>query len=730
MALILAVIYRTIKKEGKLLSIEDINKWVIKESEDNRGILDILQRATSSDLNATYSYKCSPNYMYGDDNDISDVGKTSVSPFMANKLNFESLRMTQVTQSRKTTVFLDLNENKRMASIQSKKANKIPLELFILREKFENIKAVRLSLKKDNLYTELIPMDQNDIIYSIFVLSNLKLLFQNLIGIEADLSNEIILKDGIVDINNYYEQILKENKKNRKMTFYKSENKIRVYDVFQNKQIYNQNNKSAEEVESSDNFSMFNIKDINIEDTKKNQEKFINKHIYSLHMIMIYWFFITKLSELRSFNLTIPINYEDKILLMLKESKIILFEFNIFNNMSNKLTEVTIDFNSLENKLFQQIISFLFVNTQLTRCNLCLFPPEEYFEPRHLFNLLTQYSKSKFYKSDIKPGEEIDVFILRKMSEFFENNINKLFCYFYQMTKIKDISLIFDIPSIMNKVSNYEMIILKFIINIFLLIKSRNTFRSITILSDNLYFDNRKHPFLTEFLENMDLFNKKKSQIESLTLKFRIYEIHNLYRIIPYNVNHLSLGSFDLYSFKYFVEYITSSEFCVHSQIQYLQITLSNTIITLDEECYNALEKLLIYYPKNLEEICINTSIYANKEQIENLIKKTNYNKISKISFFLNLNNNDENNDNNENNENKMFVTPKKNKLNAEKSNENELDLYYIQKNEDYETFKNYILNMMYKVGKKYNKDFMDFNIFSQLEKFLCNKGKKKVVIQ
>ena len=730
LALILAVIYRTIKKEGKLLSIEDINKWVIKESEDNRGILDILQRATSSDLNATYSYMCSPNYMYGDDNDISDVGKTSVSPFMANKLNFESLRMTQVTQSRKTTAFLDLNENKRMTSIQSKNANKIPLELFILREKFENIKAVRLSLKKDNLYTELIPMDQNDIIYSIFVLSNLKLLFQNLIGIEADLSNEIILKDGIVDINNYYEQMLKENKKNRKMTFYKSENKIRIFNVFQNKQIYSQNNKSAEEVESSDNFSMFNIKDINIEDTKKNQEKFINKHIYSLHMIMIYWYFITKLSELISFNLTIPINYEDKILLMLKESKIILFDFNIFNNMSSKLTEVTIDFNSLENKLFQQIISFLFVNTQLTKCNLSLFPPEEYFEPRHLFNLLIQSSKSKFYKSEIKPGEEIDIFILRKMSEFFENNINKLFCYFYQMTKIKEISLIFDIPSIMNKVSNYEMIILKFIINIFLLIKSRNTFRNITIISDNLNFDNRKHPFLTEFLENMDLFNKKISKIESLTLKFRINEIHNLYRIIPYNVNHLSLGSFDLPSFKYFVEYITSSEYCVHSQIQYLQITLSNTIITLDEECYNALEKLLIYYPKNLEEIRINTSIYANKEQIENLIRKTNYNKISKISFFLNLTNNDENNDNNENNENKMFVTPKKNKLNAEKSNENGLDLYYIQKEKDYETFKNYILNMMYKVGKKYNKDFMDFNIFSQLEKFLFNKGKKKVIIQ
>ena len=726
LAHILAVIYRTIKKEGKLLSIEDVNKWVNKESGDNRGILDDLQRA-NGDLNATYNYICSPNYMYGDENDISDVGKASISPFMTNKINFESLRITQVTQSRKTTAFLDLNENKRMGSIQNRNTNRIPLELFILREKFENIKTVRLSLKKhDPLYNESIPMDQNDIIYTIFVLSNLKLLFQNLIGIEADLSNEIILKDGIADINNYYESILRENKKNRKMTYYKSENKIRIYDVYKNKQLYSQNNKNAEEIESSDNFSMFGKKDMGIDDTKKNQEKFINKHIYSLHMIIIYWYFITKLSELRSFNITIPINYEDKILLMLKESKIILFDFNIFNNMSYKLTEVTIDFNSLENKLFQQIVSFLFVNTQLTKCNLCLFPPEEYFEPRHLFNLLTQCSKSKFYKSEIKPGEEIDVFILRKMSEFFETNINKLFCYFYQMTKIKEISLIFDIPSIMSKVSNYEMIILKFVLNIFILIKSRNTFRNITILSDNLNFDNRKHPFLTEFLETMDLFNKQKSKIESLTLKFRIYEIHNLYRIIPYNVSHLSLGAFDLTSFKYFVEYITSSEFCVHSQIQYLQITLSNSILTLDEECYNTLEKLLINYPKNLEEICINTSIFANKEQIEKLIKNTNYNKISKISFYLNLNNNDDNNDNNEI---KMF-TPKKNKSNAEKSNKNGLDLYYIQKNEEYELFKNYILKMMYKVGNKYNKNFIDFNIFSQLEKFLCNKGKKKIVIQ
>ena len=720
LSLILSVIYRTIKKEGKLFSIDDINNWVIKEYEENKGILDILQKSSNNDLNATYSYMCSPN-IYTDLNDGSDLGKSSLSPFMANKINLEPLRITQVVQSRKTTAFLNLNESKKMNSIQNKNANKIPLELFILREKFENIKTVKLPLKKHNaIYNELIPLEQNDIIFSIFVLSNLKLLFQRFFGIELDLSNEIILKDELADINNYYEKILKENKRSRKMTYYKSENKKRVYDVYKNKS-YNQNNKSAEEIESSDNFSMFSIREINIDETKKNQERFINKHIYSLHMIIIYWYFITKLSELKYFNLTIPINYEDKILLMLKENKISFFEFNIFNNMSDKLAEVTIDFNSLENKLFQQIVSFLFVNPQLTKCNLCLFPPEEYFEPRHLFNLLNQYSKSKFNKSEINPGEEIDVFILRKMSEYFEANINKLFCYFHQMQKLNEISLIFEIPSIMNKVSNYEIIILKLILNIFTLINSRDSFKKITVLSDNLNFDNRKHPFLSEFLDDLDLHNNKNSKIESLTLKLRIYEIYNLYRIIPYNVNHLYLGAFDLVSFQYFVEYITSSEFSVHSKIQFLQITLSNTIITLDEQCYNALKKLLIYYPKNLEEICINTSIYANREQIENLIKNTNYNKIAKITFSLNLNNNDEN---------KMFSTPKKNELNSEKSKENEINLYYIKKDEIYEEFKNSILNMMYKVGNKYNKDFMDFNIFAGLEKFLCNNGKKKIIIQ
>ena len=224
---------------------------------------------------------------------------------------------------------------------------------------------------------------------------------------------------------------------------------------------------------------------------------------------------------------------------------------------------------------------------------------------------------------------------------------------------------------------------------------------------------------MNHFFEDISIYQNKSSQIESLTLKFKIYNITNFYRIIPYNITHLSLGSFDLFSFQYFVEYITSSEFSVHSQIKYLQITLSNSIFILDEICFNTLEKLFIEYPKNLEEICINSNLYTTDEEIGKLLRKTNYNKIEKISFYLNLNNN----------ENKIFKTPKK-KNNNENSIENIMELYFIKKDDIYEKNKNKILNMMYKVGNKINKNFMDFDIFSTLEKFLCNKGKKEIFIQ
>ena len=727
LSLVLMLIFKNIKKYGKFADYEEVKENILKSVKYQNGILDELRNKNESN---PYSYMYS-NDSYIDDNDfLYDTGKKTMANFQFDKnVNVEPFRMSLAVKSNRSEIMSlnnSLNNIYNYKGETSQNITRIPREVFILREKFENIKTIKLSLKRQNTSNndELLLLDQSDIIYNIFVLINLQLLFQNLIGIELDLSNELILKDEIKDINPKYEKVLKKAKKNRKITFYKTENKIRVYDIYKNRNLTMTNNKNnTEDIESSDTFSTFHINNINIintDESKKKQEQFLNKHMYSLQMIVIYWYFITKLKNITICNFTVPINFEDKILSMLKENKTIAFDFNIFTNLTDKVSEVTLDFNSLDNKLFLQIISFLFKNSQITKCHLSFFPPEEYFEPRHLFYLLKKSLKARIKTKEIFPGEEIETFILRKLSESFEVNINKLFCYFLNTPKLREISLIFDIPPILNKVSNYEMVVIKLIINFFLYLnktKIPKTFKKIAILSDNLNFDNRKYTFLSDFLDNLNIYKMESLQIEGLCLKCKIIDIHNIYRLIPYNLAYLSLGSFDLISFQYFVEYITSAEFSVHSQLKYLQISLSNSILIMDDQCFQALEKLLIYYPKNLEEININTSLFATSAQIEKLLINTNYNKIRTIRFYYN------------NNESKMFKTP--NKKENEESIESIMELYYIKTDDEvYPKFKKQTLNIMYKFGNKFNTDFMDFNIFSQLEKFLCNKGKKTIIFQ
>ncbi len=152
---------------------------------------------------------------------------------------------------------------------------RIPLELYLLREKFQNIKIIKLNLKRnDFLNNNELLFEQNDIIYNIFILINLQIIFQSLIGIELDLSNEIILKDIISDCNEVFEKQIKRLKKNRKMTFYRSENKKRVFDVYK-KKIFNSNNKSSmEDVESSDTISILNsMKENDNDGIKKKTRK-------------------------------------------------------------------------------------------------------------------------------------------------------------------------------------------------------------------------------------------------------------------------------------------------------------------------------------------------------------------------------------------------------------------------------------------------------------------------
>jgi hypothetical protein len=411
---------------------------------------------------------------------------------------------------------------------------------------------------------------------------------------------------------------------------------------------------------------------------------------------------------------------------MLKEQKIFLFDFNILSNLSSdKILDVTLDFNSLDNKLFQQVLNFLLKIDKMKTCRLSFFPSEEYFESQFLLNLLlnSDSSKGAHYRKDIRTNEDIDLFILRKLSEYFEININKFFFFFINRPTIKEISLIFDMPNLLHKIDYYELIIIKLIINMFIYIDKSGSnsyfgLESFTIIADNLFLDNKKHPFLNTFFDNMNIYKKKNLMLPKLTLKLKMAGLTNIYKIIPYHVNYLSLGTFDFESFEYFVEYITSAEFNIHSIIKSLQIGLSNCITSMDQ-CYDLLLKLLVEYPKNLEEISIYTNINTNYFYIKKLLEKTNYNKIEKI--FIQFSKNSLKDKDLKNKYGRKLELLKDNRDN------NFMNLFFVKINEK---DKDKILRIMYKIGKKYNKNFMDCNIFLEMEKFLSQKDKKQVIIQ
>ena len=719
LAFALTEIFKKIKHSKKFFKIEDLIQYITEISLNNRGILHKYKYKEKNEMSVSSFIYLSPPSK--DDNETLNTNKNYAIP--------EISRVSKVINSNnefKKNTNLDINSNNiyKFKEIKTTKPINIPLEILILREKFEKIKKLKLVLKRNMNNNEIELFEEKDIINIIFILFNLKWLFPFFFEIELDLTNENILKDVILSNSDRYEKFMKKAKRNRKMTNYQSDYKKPIFDINKNS-IFNTQEENNEVLTTS--FSMVSsVKDNKDEEIKK-KEDFLNKHKSSLEMIIIYWYFISRIDTIITCNYTIPINLEDKILLMLKDKKIFLFDFNILSNLTSidKIAEITLDFNSLDNKLFQQVLNFLINNNKMKSCRLSFFPSEEYFEPRFLLNLLlnSDNSKGAHYIDNIRNNEDIDLFLLRKLSEFFELNMNKFFSFLLNNWSLKELSLIFDMPSILNKIDYYELIIMKLIINIFIYLDNPNNIgkillNSLTIIADNLFLDNKKHPFLNYFFENINIFSKNNFMMQNLTLRVKMKGITNIYKIIPYHVQYLSLGIFDLEAFEYFVEYITSIEFNIHSEIKSLQVTLGNDIIYM-EQCFYLLQRLLVEYPRNLEEICIYTEIIAKYDEINQLLEKTNYNKIEKI--FIQFS--------------KKSLKDKKlrnkygKKLEKLKDNRdyNYMDLYLVRNNKKE---KEKILREMYKIGKRYNTNFMDYHIFLEMEKFLLEKDKKQLIIQ
>jgi len=644
------------------------------------------------------------------------------------------------TFQEKKTIFFQFKD------IKEEKKNNLPAEMRCLIKKFSTIKNLKLSINNNKSSNKLeeFNLDLIDIQNIIIILYNSEWLFQNLLEIEIDLSNDSLLRNQFEiqyqNLRNLSELL---NRDINISVYHFGLGKNAIFNPYQLSNFYSSFPKLQK-----DNFLYVyqNINDEHIltydfenENDEKmleiGSEEFINNKKYILEIIVVYAYFLLKIKNIRICYLKHPINYREEIIKTLKNDKIYLDEFNILGFFKeNFIHHFTIDFNSLDSQSFQKVLNFISLNGLMKICRINFFESEEYFKSEILYKIL-QINESKYQDInkdnfkyddnnkdiyDLKPNENLGDYILRKLFDNFKENISNFFYLISMRTNISELSLIFDIPKILFNHNNYITIILKLILNLLSFINSPiSNLGILSIQAESLILNGRNNIYLVEFFDKLNLYNNINSKIKSLTFQCKFDHIINIHKLIPYGIEYLSIGSFDLETFINFTNYLTSVDFSETSKLKKLQINLNNSIFKY-EQCKEYLERLLIEHPRNLTQISIYTNISIAYKDLKELLLKSNYNIIENIYFCFN----------------KASLKDEegyKDKLKLEEYNHNIIidrnfiDLYYAKRKKKNTKM---ILELMTLVSLKFNKSFSDYNIFLNIEKFVESNTKKINVVE
>ena len=622
----------------------------------------------------------------------------------------------------------------------------LPIEMLILIRKFNMVNRLKFTIDNNNINRENyfddniesgnseIILDQNDLQNTIFVLYNLKWLFPSVLNLEIDLSNKNLMQQEIMLFKKNIKKFGKLLHKDVKITTYISNSKSKYYPI-------NEDNSSDKfsNLSQSASFSQTNSNNnLIVIEQKDNLEKFIRKYKALLEMIIIYGYFIPKISKIARLNLILPLNFGHEISEMLKLYNIDLnindFHFLSFLN-NTEIIHSTIYFNSLDNQTFTKIIYFLNQNQMIHICNLYFFPPEEYFKTELLFKLLQTCDKNYLFQRgknneyifdknlilDLK-CEDLDTYILKKLSEYFEKNIANFFYLLTIKGNIYELNLNFNTPTILSKIDYYNNILMKFFLDLLIFIdKSLNNIKKMILKSENFIFDSKKNPILNNFFDNLSLYLNKDLKLEELKFQVRFYNINNIHKLICFNLINLSLGSLDYITFNNLVKYLTSSEFNNKSKLKKLKLKLNNSVFQINK-VYEIIIKLFTEYPKGLTEIKLYTYLSITNEQLMNLLLKTNYNTLDYI--FIQFSSKSIKKDKNLQEKLECDLTGAGKDICIK--TDDFVQLFMIERNKK---ITSKINNLMIGLSK-INKNIMKYNIFSYIERYFYSKLKKRVTIQ
>ena len=312
-------------------------------------------------------------------------------------------------------------------------------------------------------------------------------------------------------------------------------------------------------------------------------------------------------------------------------------KFHIFDILYNKqhgLNSLNIEFNSLDIFTFNKLLEIIYMNMTWSSINISFFSSDVSYLFSPLFQIYTEQLKStkEIDEFIIKKGknftiEELEKKIINDISGYFLDNLANLFEIIRNKKEIKELGFNFDIPSNIITNNNYKISIFKFLLNILMLVDNKESehktnIKKLTLLAPKIVFDARKENSIDNFFENISLYKTSKT-LMNLNIQFQFYRISNLKNLISRNLITLSLGDLDLYTFDNLLQYLTSYDFSINTNLSHLNIKLLRMITNFNIQMKLMLQRLFSINLKNLLELKLCTNLIIDK--------KSNY------LFFLKL---------------------------------------------------------------------------------------------
>jgi len=482
---------------------------------------------------------------------------------------------------------------------QIKQDFELPIEFVILLNKFQTVKRLKI----------FVPNKINDLSAFLLVLSNIEWLFPNLFEIELDLS-----------MGNLHGE------------FYDS-----YYNTYRKEKLYG--------------FRKYS-RDLNRgNSTNMTYTELIKQNRHHLDLLIIYSYYISKLDKIKILILNFPESLQLEISEALKLSHLNLTNLHLlslFTNIQN-LYQLSLDFNSLDYVSFQKMISIIFKNNQMKCLKLNLFGGEEYgnyssnglFKLSSIFNLNLKTGINGFNKVESEYlyfdsfAAESD--ILNKLLKNFEENLENLFYVLQLKMALSDLQIKADLPRIISNSDKYVLVFHKFLFDIFRMLNNtedNSSIHTLKVIIPYLPFDNRKYPTISKFFKTVNFNeNPKLEKFTNLSIHLRFNKVFHLENIIHHRLKFLQIGDLDSDTFADLTKYFTSYEFRKNSQLNTLNLSLSNIINDYQSVKYELDSFLSSEKPQNLKEIFFNSSLILNEDEIKRIYKFINYDTVEKYSF-------------------------------------------------------------------------------------------------